>query len=148
VISNEHPLDLDAYLYNPYTDDLSPSEDFADVAVNYIYNESVITHLEAEYPNETVQRIYGGRDVTCSKITIDSDNIVYVDQATGVVCEASLDLGETVYELKLISWENKDMSEEYYIGESFAIPGYSIFLMSFISLISIMILIKMKKETL
>lgn len=148
VISNDYPLDLDAYIYDPYNDELSASEEFADIAVNFILNETVIAELERTNENETVERTYGGRDVTCSKITVDSDNIIYVDQDTGVVCDASLDSGDVVYDLKIVAWENKDMSEEYYIGESFSVPGYPFLLVGIISLVSMAILIKKKKETL
>lgn len=146
VEENEWPLDLTAYTYDPYKDNESLHEGFEEIAVNYIYNETVISWLESQYPSETVQRTYAVRDVTCSKIVLDSDNTIYVDQATGVVCDADLDLGDAAYDLILVAWENKDMSEEYYIGEDISISGYPYLLMSLISIVSISIIILLKKK--
>ena len=145
---NEWPLDLTAYIYDPYKDENSMSQEFANVARNYILNETVIRELERLHENETVDRTYGGRDVTCSKITVDSDNIIYVDKATGVVCDAELDSGDIVYKLKIVAWEDKDMSEEYYIGESFSVPGYHLGLIGIAALISLIVVIKKRTETL
>ncbi|WP_457559373.1 hypothetical protein [Candidatus Harpocratesius sp.] len=113
VNSNTYPLNLSAYIYDPYADTLTLSNDFSITAINYIYNESTLNALDSIYTTEIVNRVYANQSVECKKVTVDSDNILYVDTSTGVVCEASLNLGDVSYDLKLVSWKNEDLSALY-----------------------------------
>ena len=118
------PINLTAYVYDPIQDTLTFSESFSDVALNWIYNETVFNSLLTTYTSEAVTRNFANRTVSCYKITIDSDNIMYVDEDTGVICEASFDLGDFVYEIELESWVDLDLSEIYSEKTENLLPGY------------------------
>jgi hypothetical protein len=43
--------------------------------------------------------------------TINSDNIIYIDRATGVLCEAKINYGDIKYDLIIVSWANKTVED-------------------------------------
>ena len=128
VDQNTYPLDLTALIYDPSEDTTTEQESWALTTRNYIYNETQLAWITSTKENETVSRQYGGKKVTCEKITWDSDNIYYFDKATGVMCEGDVDVGSVKYSLILVNWTNADMSQYANPasngGDDFAIPGF------------------------
>lgn len=117
---------MDAKVGNPIQ-----SAEWDSIARNYIYSMEQIALLNSTAQGfENMTKTYAGRQVNASKVTINSDNIIYIDRATGVLCEAKIDVGDTKYDLIILSWANKtveDFKESSNTGDIFSqIDGYSV----------------------
>jgi hypothetical protein len=82
------------------------------------------------------------------KVTLDSDNYIYVDLATGVVCEGCMNMGDEVFDFKLVSWEEQDLSALY--SQKEIIHGFPAIIYLFLLVTGILVTVQsknMKKKT-
>ncbi len=119
----------------------------------YLFNETMITELEANYTTKT--RTYAGVSCECVYLT-DPNGYAYIDTATGILVETYFSgenflMGHITVHKWIISWSVTDIpknpEEPSTGGGDDKIPGYDIlFIIGLIAIISTVLTIGFKKK--
>ncbi len=127
------------------------SAEWDSIAKNYFYSMEQIAILNSTAQAfENMTKTYAGKEVNVSKVTINSDNIIYIDRVSGVLCEAKINVGDTKYDLLIVSWANKtveDFKQPSNPSDLLSqIDGYSVPTILLVSLIPIFVIFKAKQK--